>query len=161
MHSAKIADIVRRDLAKTGSTTTASITDVHHLSSYNWIEAPEPTIAVPGYPALWTPPKTPRKVAKDSGLIYSAQNAARHPDSPLEPLFRSLLITNPSFDFQSVSLMTDRNNIRKLLSFVNPSLSRNARKPFTIKVEVIDEIAILYRSEAEVSQFIAPHEFVG
>lgn len=161
MPSTKIADILLAKLAENAPTATASITDVKHLSSYNWIEAPKPTIAVPGSPALWSPPKTPQKVAKDSGLIYSAQNAVRHPDSPLEPLFRALNITNPSFDFQSVDLVTDRNNIRKLLSFINPSLSKNGLEPFTIKVEVIEDIAIFCRSEAEVSRFVGPHDFVG
>jgi hypothetical protein len=121
MHSTKVADILRPDLAQCESTAEGSTTEVNHLSSYNWIEASEPTIDVSGSPALWTPPKTPQNVAKDSGLIYSAQNAARQPDSPLEPLFRALSITNPSFDFQSVDLVADRNNIRsygylKLLS---------------------------------------------
>lgn len=160
MHSTRLADIRREDLAES-ATATASISDVNHLSSYNWIEASEPTIAVPGSPALWTPPKAPQQVPKDSGLIYSAQNAARHPSSPLEPLFRALNITDPSFDFHSVDLVTDRNNIRKLLSFINPSLSKNGREPFTIKVEVIEDIAIFCRSEAEVSRFVGPHEFVG
>jgi hypothetical protein len=107
-------------------TPTASITNINHLSSYNWIEAPEPTIAVPGSPELWSPPKGAQKVAQDPGLIYSAQNAARHPESPLEP-----------------------------------SSIKNGREPFTIKVEVIKNIAIFCRSEAEVSRFIGPHEFVG
>lgn len=70
----------------------AIITDVKHLASYNWIEAPTPTIVVPGSPAQWSPPQGNRCVKKDSGLVYIAQNAARHPDSPLEPLFRSLYI---------------------------------------------------------------------
>lgn len=61
MHSAKVADILRPDLAQIESTAEASITEVNHLSSYNWIEASEPTIAVPGSPALWTPPKTRQK----------------------------------------------------------------------------------------------------
>ncbi|KAJ5449523.1 uncharacterized protein N7458_005972, partial [Penicillium daleae] len=93
-----------------------SITKVEHLSSYNWIESPSPTIAVPGCPPLWSPPKTRKKVPKDSGLIYIAQNAFRHPESPLEPLFRSLYIENPSYNIHQVDLITDRNNVRKLLS---------------------------------------------
>lgn len=57
--------------------------------------------------------------------------------------------------------MTDRNNIRKLLSFINSYLSKNGREPFTIKVEVVENIAIFCRSEAEVARFVGPHEFVG
>ena len=102
----------------------ALITDVKHLSSYNWIDASTPTIAVPGSPPLWSAPKGPKQLQKDSGLIYLAQNAARHPASPLEPLFRALYTTNQSLDIRSVDIVTDRNNIRKLLSFVNPRLSK-------------------------------------
>jgi hypothetical protein len=75
-------------------------------------------------------------VKKDNGLVYISQNAARHPDSPLEPLFRSLYIEHPSFDINSIDVVTDRNNIRKLLSFIKPTLSRNGLDPFTIQVEM-------------------------
>ncbi|KAJ5409392.1 uncharacterized protein N7487_003751 [Penicillium crustosum] len=86
----------------------AIITDVKHLASYNWIEAPEPTIAVPGSPAL----------------------------CPLEPLFRALYIEQPSFEIDSIDVVTDRNNVRKLLSFVNPTQSRYGLDSFTIQVDM-------------------------
>lgn len=101
------------------------------------------------------------KVAKDSGLVYIAQNAFRHPKSPLEPLFRSLLLETPSYNFQKVNLVTDRNNIRKLLSFVNPNLSRNRSEPFTINVEVIGNTAIFCRAETKTHEFIKPGDFRG
>lgn len=138
-----------------------SITNVEHLSSYNWIESSSPTIAVPGCPALWSPPKTTKTVAKDSGLIYIAQNAFRHPQSPLEPLFRALYIENPSYNFHQVDLITDRNNVRKLLSFINPNLSRNGLEPFTIEVEVTNNTAVLCRTETETHEIIGPREFKG
>jgi hypothetical protein len=114
-----IEEISRLDLDELQAPSSALITDIKHLSSYNWIEEPTPTIVVPGSPALWSAPKTPRQVKKDSGLIYIAQNAARHPDSPLEPLFRALYVAHPSFNIHSTDVVTDRNNIRKLLSFVS------------------------------------------
>ena len=126
MTSTTLAEISRLDLLDLSTLPLASITDVKHLSSYNWIEAPTPTIAFPGSPPLWSAPRAPRQLKKDSGLIYIAQNAARHPDSPLEPLFRALYIVNPSFDIRSTDVVTDRNNIRKLLSFINPGSTRNA-----------------------------------
>ncbi|EED22042.1 short-chain dehydrogenase, putative [Talaromyces stipitatus ATCC 10500] len=134
---------------------------VKHLSSYNWIEAPQPTIAVPGSPELWFPSSAPQQVPKDSGLIYSAQNTARHPDSPLKSLFRSLHITHPSFDIRSVDLVTDRRNIRKLLSYINPNLGRNGRESLTINVEIIRSAAVFCRSETEPSPSIGAHEFIG
>ena len=161
MVSAALAEISRQDLRALSMPALASITDLKHLSSYNWIEAPTPTIAVPGSPAVWSPLTTPRKLDRDSGLRYIAQNAARLPDSPLEPLFRALYITNPSFDIRSTDVVTDRNNIRKLLSFINPGSSRNGRETFAINVEVAKNTAIFCRVETATQEFIQPHEFRG
>lgn len=90
------------DLREFETPALALITNVKPLSSYNWIEAPNatPTIAVPGSPALWSAPRVSRRLKKDSGLIYIAQNAARHPESPLKPLFRALYTTHPLFDIR-------------------------------------------------------------
>lgn len=139
----------------------AIITDVKHLASYNWIEASTPTIAVPGSPAQWSASQGPRQIKKDSGLVYVAQNAARHPDSPLEPLFRSLYIEHPSFDINSIDVVTDRNNIRKLLSFINPTLTKNGLDPFTIQVEMTARTAIFCREETATYEVIGPGEFRG
>jgi hypothetical protein len=103
----------------------------------------------------------PKKVAKDFGLIYIAQNAFRHPESPLEPLFRSLYTEKPSYNIHQVDLITDRNNVRKLLSFVNPNLSRNGLEPFTIEIEATSNTAMFCRAETETRTFIRPHDFRG
>jgi hypothetical protein len=161
MEPTTIAEISRFDLRDLSTPSLASITDVKHLSSYNWIEAASPTIAVPGSPALWSPPKAPRRLQKDFGLVYIAQNAARHPASPLEPLFRALYITHPSFDISSIDVVTDRNNIRKLLQFVNPGSSRHKLETFTINIEVTKTTAILCRAETATHDFIGRHEFKG
>lgn len=139
----------------------ARISEFRHLSSYNWIDLPTPTIAVPGSPAKWSPPNGPIRLSKDTGYFYVAQNVARHPESPLEPLFRSLLLTEPSVDLRSIDVVTDRNNIRKLLSFVDPGTARGGAEDFVIKVEVVGETALFSREEAEVRQYIAPSEFRG
>ncbi|PYH68102.1 uncharacterized protein BO88DRAFT_464017 [Aspergillus vadensis CBS 113365] len=126
MNSVRIASISRMDL-EGHEETAPSITDVKHLLSYNWMESVTPTIAIPGCPLLWPPPK--------------AQNAARHPESPLEPLFRVLYTTHPSFDIGAVDLVTDRNNIRVLLFFIN--------LPFTIEFEITGKTAVFSRAETE------------
>ncbi|KAL9098975.1 MAG: hypothetical protein Q9163_005458 [Psora crenata] len=156
-----LAEICRKDLLDLTTPPSASITDVKHLSSYNWIEAPTPTIAIPGSPPLWSAPRAPRQLKKDSGLIYIAQNAARHPDSPLEPLFRALYTANPSFDIRPIDVVTDRNNIRKLLSFINPGSTRNGLETFTINIEVAKNTAIFSRAETATHEFIGPYEFRG
>ena len=156
-----VAQISRKDLEGLSAPPSAFIADVKHLSSYNWIEAPTPTIAVPGSPSLWSPPKNPRKVNKDSGLIYIAQNAARHPDSPLEPLFRALFIAKPSFDIRSTDVVTDRNNIRKLLWFVNPVQGGRKNEPFTINIEVAGDTAVFCRAETATVEYIGPGKHIG
>ena len=161
MASNTVVEISRLDLSDLDAPPVASITDVKNLSSYNWIEAPTPTIAVPGSPPLWSVPSAPRQLKKDSGLVYIAQNAARHPESPLEPLFRALYIANPSFDIRSVDVVTDRNNIRKLLAFIDPGSTRNKLETFTIHIEVTKNTAILCRQETLTHDFIGQHDFRG
>ncbi|KAI6772973.1 hypothetical protein HG530_003931 [Fusarium avenaceum] len=156
-----ITEIRLSNLATTALHPDARISEFHHLSSYNWIDVPTPTIAVPGSPAKWSPPDGPRRLNKDTGYFYVAQNVARHPESPLEPLFRALLLTEPSVDLRSIDVVTDRNNIRKLLSFVDPGTARGGAEDFVIKVEVVGETALFSREEAEVRQYIAPSEFRG
>lgn len=163
MASKSVAEISRSDLKGLETPSTAYITDVKHLASYNWVEKPTPTIAVPGAPALWSAPRGTQRLKQDSGFVYIAQNAARHPDSPLEPLFRALYLTNPSFDIRSTHVVTDRNNLRKLLCFVNPSLEKkgHGRENFTIHVEVVNNTAILSRDETKTTEYISPLEFRG
>ncbi|KAI1193172.1 geranylgeranyl pyrophosphate synthetase [Nemania serpens] len=152
--------ISREDL-KEGDGSAAIIESVKHLASYSWIEAKTPTIAVPGVPPQWSPPVAPTRLRKDSGLVYIAQNAARHPTSPLEPLFRSLYVASPDFDVRPFDVISDRNNIRKLLSFIDPSSSRNGLEAFTINAEAIGNTIILARTESKTSEIIGPNEFKG
>lgn len=163
MASDKRIEIRRSDLKKADVSATAKITDVKNLASYNWIEKATPTISVPGIPPLWSPLKGPQRLKKDSGHVYIAQNAARHPESPLEPLFRALFLTDPSFDIHSTHVITDRNNIRKLLSFASPSPEpgNNDHQPFAISVEVVKDTAIFCRQETASEEYIGPNEFRG
>ncbi|CAI7607388.1 unnamed protein product [Penicillium glandicola] len=159
--STEALEEISRHGLESSNLAEAIITDVEHLASYNWIEAPKPTIAVPGSPALWSAPQGSRQVKKDSGFVYIAQNAARHPDSPLEPLFRALYIEKPSFDINSIDVVTDRNNVRKLLSFVNPTQSRYGLEAFTIEVDMTAQTAIFCRAETATYEVIGPGEFRG
>ncbi|KAF2760115.1 geranylgeranyl pyrophosphate synthetase [Pseudovirgaria hyperparasitica] len=156
-----LAEITRPDLEDTSHDFPATITDLQHLSSYNWIETKNPTIAVPGCPNLWTGLRRASAVKKDSGLIYISQNAARHPDSPLEPLFRALYLTQPSFDITTVDLVSDRNNLRKLLSFVDPNTPARRRESFTIRVECVKDTIVFCREDTAATTYIGKNEFMG
>lgn len=154
-------EIVLADMLPESSSQAAAITDVKHLASYNWIEAPTPTIAVPGIPAQWLGIKRGKSVRKDSGHVFIAQNSARHPKYPLEPLFRALQVEQPRVDARGFNIISDRNNIRKLLSSVDPSTDKHANEDFTIAAECIGDTVIFCRQETKDQEFIGPNDFRG
>lgn len=129
----------------------ASIENAYTVSSYSWLPPTNdtPTIAVPGSPRIWN--NSPSRVKQDSGTVYVDQNTARTSTpgtnlSPLSPLFAAIdalhgprgIMSRPgasdvlsgNFDYKSLDLITDRNNLRKLLRWVNGSSDR-----FRIDVE--------------------------
>lgn len=161
MSSAVVAKISRHDLDKLNTPSEAFITNAQHLCSYNWKNDSVPTIAVPGTPPLWAPSKGSRQLKKDSGLVFIDQNADRHPIYPLEPLFRALYLTDSKFKIGSVDVVTDRNNIRKLLGFVKPDSASHGLESFTIKVEVCKGTALFCRQTPSTREFIAAGEFRG
>lgn len=156
-------EIRRSDLFKLSSRRFAGITDVENLSSYNWIEADEstPTISVPGSPPMWTAPPGGMQLQQDYGLVYVNQNGARHPQFPLEPLFRALFTTQPEYDISSVDVVTDRSNLTKLLSFKRPSMNREKIRAFAIEAELVKDTLILNRYEGHNTEIIRPDEFRG
>lgn len=159
--SSYLTNVTRPDVSRLAPLANASVTGVEHLASYSWIDAPTPTIAVPGVPPSWCGASTPRQLQQDSGFVYVAQNAARHPESPMEPLFRALCIENPSFNLFSVDIISDRNNIRKLLSFIDPSSAAHGVKSFTMRMEAVNGTVILHREEKLTKEFIGPNKFRG
>ncbi|KAH8743425.1 hypothetical protein F5883DRAFT_41652 [Diaporthe sp. PMI_573] len=150
MASQIIAEISRSDLADLPA-PDGRITGFQQLASYNWLEKAVPTISVPGSPPLWSPPSEPQKLAPDSGVVYIDQNAARNSRFPLEPLFRALYVNNPDFHIGDIDLVTDRNNILKLLRFVQESSS----DAFQIRVEIAgNRTALFTRVEAKTRDLI-------
>ncbi|QDS75923.1 hypothetical protein FKW77_002906 [Venturia effusa] len=140
-----VAEISRETLDHTFTAGETKITDFEHLASYNWLDDRHPTIAVPGVPSLLDTPSTPVQVRPDKGMHFVDQNGARNPNSPLEPLFRSLFAVKPDFDVSAVDLVSDRNNIRKLLKFVNArTKGLSAKDKFEIKAEVVGDRTLLF-----------------
>ncbi|KAJ5753062.1 hypothetical protein N7520_009979 [Penicillium odoratum] len=60
-----------------------------------------------------------------------------------------------------MDVVADRNNIRKLLSFVNPTLSRVNLDSFTIPVDMAAQTAIFCRDETATFEVIGSGEFRG
>lgn len=65
------------------------------------------------------------RLTKDRGDPVVDENKVRmHPSSSLDPLFHALDICSPGFDTETVDIVTDRNNLRKLLRFCDSPDSR-------------------------------------
>jgi hypothetical protein len=109
-----------------------------------------------GSPPLWAPKPSGTKLNPDTGLVYIDQNAFRNPDYPLEPLLRAVYSNDPLFDASEIDLVTDRNNLRKLLHFVT-----GTPKDFRIEVERINGTTLFTRCEEKSSEFIRAGEFRG
>ncbi|KAG6009879.1 hypothetical protein E4U21_000981 [Claviceps maximensis] len=157
----KIATITRSSLQHLISSDDAYITDVKTVSSYNWIDEPAPTIAVPGSPALWSPPKYSLPLQKDTGFFCIAENAVRLPAAPMEPLFRALYTMQPSFDVRSIDVISERHTIRKLLSFINPGSGRDTGEAFIMKLELVRNTLLVCRQDGTLTEYIEPHDFRG
>ena len=77
----------------------------------------------------------------------------------MEPLFRALYIENPTFDISSVDIISDRNNIRKLLSFIDPGSDAHGVKDFSMVMELVNGTAILHREETKTQESIGANDF--
>ncbi|KAH7340657.1 hypothetical protein B0J17DRAFT_766607 [Rhizoctonia solani] len=118
------------------------------LGSYNWLDSQTPTIVIPGQPRFWQEPSLPLQLSPDSGFTFIDQNAWRCQESPLEPLFRSISVTqqlvgNTSFSLsdQQIDVVTDRNNLRKLNDMIrsmrsNENLPPSKRREFRVDAQL-------------------------
>ncbi|KAI0823265.1 hypothetical protein BC628DRAFT_602365 [Trametes gibbosa] len=96
-----------------------------HLGSYSWIDAPQPTILVPGSPPEWRDRPCPFKVAYDSGLqVFDPMGYYMRSASKLIPLFRAVdVVTEDNadnadasvpVDWAAVDFVLDRSSLQKL-----------------------------------------------
>ncbi|RPA74634.1 hypothetical protein BJ508DRAFT_332858 [Ascobolus immersus RN42] len=113
------------------------------LTSYNWLKGKTSTIAVPGHPPIWKPKPAGEatQLKKDKGRTFVNENAARCPVYPMEPLFRSLAISAPDFDFGPISLIIDRASLRRLLEFAT---GQAPKKKFTLNVQRFGGLTMIF-----------------
>ncbi|KAG6327426.1 hypothetical protein ID866_11663, partial [Astraeus odoratus] len=125
------------------------------IASYSWIEGTPPVIAVPGYPRIWRN-TTVKEVKPDSGVHYVDRNASHMARrSPLLPIFASIDTLRSNFRYNDLDLVTDRNNLRKLLRCIDAQRDRE----FRIDVDLVGKTCLLTRREETMMETI--NEFRG
>ncbi|KAJ4327201.1 hypothetical protein N0V84_002331 [Fusarium piperis] len=120
------------------------------LCSYNWIIKPQPTIYVPGEPPRLVPRSLPMRVSPDSGFHYIDQNSFRVPKYPFEVVFQAMNVMNPTFKFNDVDVLTNRNSLRHLLDFCRGK----CRNSFRIDLYLVRDTLIIERRERSTKEMI-------
>ncbi|KAG8933817.1 hypothetical protein FRC02_011139 [Tulasnella sp. 418] len=118
------------------------MSDFKAVASYNWIEGKGPCILVPGSPPIWNNPVFPLKLQSDTDPAFIDQNGYRCPEWPLLPLIKAVQHIEPDFDFSSIDILTDRNNLRKLMRWLS-----GESKEFRIDLERVGDCLVLKRWE--------------
>jgi hypothetical protein len=88
---------------------------------------------------VWIGHDLPFTLQPDDGSNFVNQNGARMPEYPWLPLLAAADAIHDKkapVDWPTVDVVTDRNGLRKLLRWLNPSEAREARD-FRIDVELI------------------------
>jgi hypothetical protein len=149
------------------------IKDLKFLGSYNWTEASQPTMIVPGMckcrittlsktagilsventgsPREWIDKPLPFQVPMDENLDIIDQNSYRMGKASLAPLIQSVeaIIVEedkPDFDWSSVDFVTDRNGLRKLLRWASSATSEPC-DDFRIDTQLAGKTVLLNRWE--------------
>ncbi|KIY64784.1 hypothetical protein CYLTODRAFT_357962 [Cylindrobasidium torrendii FP15055 ss-10] len=135
----------------------ATVSDVVPVASYSWIEGQTPTIAVPSSPPIWKSSTSPSRVPQDRGLTYIDQNSKRMEGhgSSLLPIFIAVNKMDAAFDYSNVDIVSDRNNLRKLLRWVTGSVD----KDFRIDVDIVGSTCLFTRCEEKTTEYVT--EFRG
>jgi hypothetical protein len=133
-----------------------ALSDFAVIASYNWLDEPQPTILVPGMPAIWSPPLEIQALKPDSGTRYVDQNADRMPCSPLEPLLRAVQTHRPGFDLSELDIVCDRRPLRLLHGFMVGD-----QEAFQFGVEAVGNTTVFTRAERTSRETIAPNTFAG
>ncbi|EPS94817.1 hypothetical protein FOMPIDRAFT_91296 [Fomitopsis schrenkii] len=146
------------DIAAAISEDRISIEDMTYIGSYSWVDSTEPTIVVPGSPAVWHDRRTPYTVPPDR-VTFMYEDAYRMPQYPNLARMRAIDIMTAEkgiqVDWPSVDFITDRNALRKLLKWAGDT----SGKDFRIDLELAGERTVfLNRWEAKTRNRLGPQE---
>ncbi|KAK2005273.1 hypothetical protein LZ32DRAFT_612238 [Colletotrichum eremochloae] len=121
------------------------------VCSYNWAVGQDEKIYIPGSAAVFQNVVLPVAVPKDRGTFFVDQNAACVPESPFAPLFRATASMNPSFRFDDVDILVNRNSLRKLFNF---SAGRR-QDSFRINLHLVHRTLVIERCERTARELIS------
>lgn len=97
-----------------------------------------------GQPPRWTPRDGGVRLAEDRGVFFRDPNAAHFPTYPMEPAVRSVLETNPAFPCQDIDVFGCGATLGNILRF---ACAVDSDKPFRLRVDMVDETAVITRRE--------------
>ncbi|PNS16704.1 hypothetical protein CAC42_4668 [Sphaceloma murrayae] len=126
------------------------ISEVELVTTYNWTQANEPTIKVPGRPPTYRPSRVPQSLQEDTGVYYRDVNSAYYPPYPTAPAVQAIQAENPSFSLSSVDVFGCGNTVGSLLSF-----AREEERTFRFGVELLGSTLFLVRKTD------TPREIIG
>lgn len=142
----KQADLVETDV------DCSSLKNFKTIGSYNWplqSTQEKPIVLVPGRASHLVTNQVNQQLYKSQYEQMWDENRYFMNEYPIEPIFRVVKECSPSFDFSTVDIVSDRNNLRKLLDFVEG----NRKESFRIDFQHIGNILVLIRNEENTTQF--------
>lgn len=157
------------------SSGRVQLRNVKPLASYSWIEGRTPSIVVPGQlswlrsligagdlyraylgcPRIWQNTIV-TTVPADTGVHYLDRNTSFMGHRPsLTPIFAAVDSLHDDFQYRDLDLVTDRNNLRKLLRCID----RQQDKTFRIDIDLLGKTCLFTRREETLVETIK--EFRG
>ncbi|KAI9566098.1 hypothetical protein HD554DRAFT_1223753 [Boletus coccyginus] len=131
---------------------------VKHVASYSWIDAPVPTIIVPGSPWIWDERGAVKQVPLDAGVQYIQHDTSRMGCySPMLPLFAAIDALHDDFAYKDLDLVTDRSGLRKLLRYIDNVCPE---ENFRIDVDLVGK-AVLFTRQEENTTFVGQNTGYG
>ncbi|KAI0033496.1 hypothetical protein K488DRAFT_36454, partial [Vararia minispora EC-137] len=136
----------------------ALMDDVEYIASYNWTDANEPAIIVPGSPPVWNDRRTPFTLSPDARVNFVDQNAYKmRGSSAFLPVFAAADAVGATIDWPSLDFVTNRNSLRKLMRWIGGK----ADKEFRIDLELLGENTVLMNRWEKRDREVPKYETFG
>ena len=146
-----VKEIKQTDL-KQSNIDCGSLKDFKQVGSYNWSFKSGPNKAimlVPGKTSRLVTNLANQKLFKSRSEQMCDENRYYMNEYPMEPMFRAVLECSPKFDLNSIDIVSDRNSLIKLFSFVEGK----RKDSFRIDFQMIGNMLVLVRNDLNAIEF--------